>query len=337
MDKKTTIIDVAQLSGFSIATVSRVLNGNYPVKDSTREKVQKAIETLSFSPNVLARGLLGAKTYTIGIIVPSLENLFFTELIRGIDEILLANEYTAFICSTNDDLELEKKHMTNLIDRRVDGIISISPEMKMIGKEYESISKSLPVILVNGEHDGYDCHFVSSDQATGTIKALEYLIEEGHGKIAFLRGHNTYSYNLKENLYRRLLPEHAIELEESLIIRINAGNSLATIDESCEAVLTCLKKRKDITAIFSCNDLMAVGALKASVQLGKRIPEELRIIGFDNTITCSITQPTLSSVDQKMRILGTTAANNILALIAGNDANSQKKVILETQLIIRNT
>lgn len=118
MDKKTTIFDVSRLSGFSIATVSRVLNGNYPVKDTTREKIQKAIETLNFSPNLLARGLIGAKTFTIGIIVPSLENLFFTELIRGIDDVLRSHDYTAFICSTNDDYQLEKKHMTNLIDRK---------------------------------------------------------------------------------------------------------------------------------------------------------------------------------------------------------------------------
>lgn len=337
MDKKTTIVDVAKLSGFSIATVSRVLNGNYPVKASTKEKIEKAIETLNFSPNVLARGLLGAKTFTIGIIVPSLENLFFTALIRGIDDVLSTYDYTAFICSTNDNDDLEKKHITNLIDRRVDGIISISPSMKVMGKQYEETAEVLPVIIINGEHDGYNCSFVSSDQATGTIKALEYLMSEGHSKIAFLRGHDTYSYAIKESIYRRLLPEHDIPIDEALIIRISAGNSLATIEESCEAIKSVLQERKDITALFTCNDLMAVGALNASKDLGMLVPENLRIIGFDNTITCSITQPLISTVDQNMKLLGTTAGMNLLALINGEDANYQKKVIIETHLIIRNT
>lgn len=336
MDKKTTIVDVAKLSGFSIATVSRVLNGNYPVKDSTRERIQKAIETLNFTPNILARSLLGAKTSTIGIIVPSLENLFFSELIRGVDDVLRTHDYTAFICSTNDDYELERKYIANLIDRRVDGIISISPSMKITGKEYEATALALPVIIINGEHDGYECHFVSSDQATGTIKALEYLLAQGHQKIAFLRGHDTFSYNIKESLYRRVLPEHGISLEDDLIININAGNSLTTIEESRQAVKRLLEKRKDITALFSCNDLMAVGALNASRDLGLLVPETLRIIGFDNTITCSITHPTLSSVDQNMKLLGSTAAKNILALING-DNTYQQKILLETHLIIRNT
>lgn len=337
MDKKTTIVDVSKLSGFSIATVSRVLNGNYPVKDSTREKIQKAIETLNFSPNVLARGLLGAKTFTIGIIVPSLENLFFTELIRGIDDVLTSNDYTTFICSTNDNDDLEKKHITNLIDRRVDGIITLSPSMKTMGPQYETISETLPVIIINGDHDGYNCHFVSSDQATGAIKALEYLIGEGHKKIAFLRGHDTFSYNIKESLYRRLLPEHNLAFEEALLIRISAGNSLATIEESRQMVKAILQKRTDITALFCCNDLMAVGALNASKELGISVPTDLRIIGFDNTITCSITHPTLSSVDQNMKQLGTTAGMNILKIISGHHSDYQKKVIIETQLIIRNT
>lgn len=336
MDKKSTIFDVSRLSGFSIATVSRVLNGNYPVKDSTREKIQKAIETLNFSPNLLARGLIGANTFTIGIIVPSLENLFFTELIRGIDDVLRAHDYTAFICSTNDDYQLEKKHMINLIDRRVDGIISLSPSMKIMGKEYEAIAEILPVIIVNGEHDGYNCHFVSSDQATGTIKALEYLLAEGHRKIALLRGHDTFSYNIKEALYRRLLPEHGLSVDEALIIKISAGNSSETIEESRQAVQAVLELRPDITALFSCNDLMAVGALNASKALGIDVPTDFRIIGFDNTITCSITHPPLSSVDQNMKLLGKTTGECLLALISGDHPN-QKKITIKTHLIIRNT
>ncbi len=337
MDKKTTIVDVAKLSGFSIATVSRVLNGNYPVKEETREKIQKAIDSLKFSPNILARGLIGARTYTIGIIVPSLENLFFTELIRAIDDVLSHKDYTAFICSTNDNPLLEKKHIANLVDRRVDGIISISPSMKLIGKSYEAISQNLPVLIINGEQDGYNCHFVSSDQATGTIKALEYLIENGHSKIAFLRGHDTFSYNIKEALYRRLLPEHGLAIEEDLIIKISQGNSLSTIEESQGAVTAVLENRKDVTALFACNDLMAVGALNASKALGLTVPERLRIIGFDNTLTCSITQPSLSSVDQNMKLLGTTAAKSILAHMDGDTTYYQKKTLIETQLIIRNT
>jgi len=333
--KKKTIVDVARLSGFSISTVSRVLNGNYPVKHSTKVIIQEAIDLLNFSPNILARGLIGAKTFTIGIIVPSLENLFFSELIRGIDDVLLDNNYTAFICSTNEDDLLEKKHITNLVDRKVDGIISISPNTMSTGSYYENISRSMPVIIINGEHECEDCHFVSSDQEAGAAQVLEYLIAEGHQKIAFLRGHDIYAYNIKEKIYRRILQEKGIEVDESLIARISAGNSLSTVDESKEKMLKLLKERKNITALFACNDLMAVGALNAAVQLNMKVPEDFRIIGFDNTIICSLTQPTLSSVDQSMKLLGVTSAKKIMSLI--NETTYLGESILETALIIRKT
>ncbi|PKM93623.1 MAG: LacI family transcriptional regulator [Firmicutes bacterium HGW-Firmicutes-1] len=334
--KKTTIIDVARLSGFSISTVSRVLNGNYPVKRSTKEKIQETIDELKFSPNILARGLIGAKTSTIGIIVPSLENLFFSELIRGIDDILRDNDYTAFICSTNEDDILEKKHISNLVDRKVDGIISISPDTRCMGSEYEVIAKSMPVIIVNGEHEGLNYHCVSSDQGAGTINALEYLISEGHKNIAFLRGHDIFAYNIKEDLFRDLLLEKGLKLEEALVARISAGNSISTVDESMLAMLKIFNERRDFTALFACNDLMAVGALNAALQLNIKVPQELRIIGFDNTLICDITQPTLSSVDQGMKLLGVTSAQKMMALING-DASTISNNIIKTKLVLRKT
>lgn len=292
---------------------------------------------MNYSPNLLARGLIGAKTNTIGIIVPSIENLFFSEVIRGIDKVLKGKNYTAFICSTYEDVAIEKKHIGNLMDRRVDGIISVSPDMKSIGKEYEEISKNLPVIVINGAQDGYDCPIVSSDQATGTKKVLEYLIEEGHKKIALLRGHDIYSYNLKEKVYRQMLREKEIPFEEELLIRITEGNSIATVEESMLKVGEVLRKRRDVTAIFACNDLMAVGVLNAATDLKIQVPSGLRIIGFDNSLICSLTQPRLSSVEQNMRHLGVTAAEKIMDLIYNKDRSKQKKLVLDTQLIIRET
>lgn len=313
------------------------MNGNYPVKDATKKKIQETIEFLNYSPNVLARGLIGSKTYTIGIIVPSLENLFFSEVIRGIDEVLIEMDYTTFICSTNEDYSIERKHILNLLDRKVDGIISISPDMKSIGKYYEEISKTTPVIIINGEQEGYDCHFVSSDQVTGTKKAIEYLIYEGHKKIAFLRGHDIFAYNLKEKIYKELLAEKNLQLDEELIIRIKEGNSISTVDESKKKIREVLEKRKDITAIFACNDLMAVGALNACLEIGINVPKDCRVIGFDNTLICSLTWPKLSTVEQNMKLLGITAAKKIMKLIDGGDDNFQKKIIMETSLLIRET
>ncbi len=337
LDKKKTIMDVAKLSGFSITTVSRVMNGNYPVKEETRLKIEAAIEELNFTPNILARGLIGAKTYSIGIIVPSIENLFFSEVIRGMDSILRSQGYSAFICATNEDVAVEKKYIRDLVDRKVDGIISISTDMRDMGRDYEALSRTLPLIIINGEQEGYDCYFLSSDQATGTRKALTYLYESGSRKIAFLRGHDSHSYNLKENVYRQFIRENSLPDDEGLLIRIEAGNSLETVHQGQEAMAEALGKTPDIDAVFACNDLMAVGVLNAAINKGYLIPRDLRIIGFDNTMTCELTQPTLSSVDQNMQKLGEGAVLKLLGLIDGEDLTSQKKATIDTQLVIRNT
>lgn len=337
INKKTTIIDVARLSGFSISTVSRVLNGNYPVKESTKNKILETIDLLEFSPNILARGLIGGKTYTIGIIVPTIENLFFSELIRGIDDVLREKNYTAFICSTNEDDLAEKKYISNLADRKVDGIIGISPNTKVTGMDYEEVSKSIPVMIINGENRELHCNMVASDQHTGTLKALKYLIDEGHRNIAFLRGHDIYAYNLKEHLYRKIMQDNGLKVDESFIIRIKAGNSLDTVDESQEMIRDILLEQKDITALFACNDLMAVGALNAALELGIKIPEDLRIIGFDNTLISSLTHPKLSSVDQNMKQIGTTTARKLMEIIDGELIIGHQRTVLETKLIIRDT
>lgn len=313
------------------------MNGNYPVKESTKKKILKTIEELNYSPNVLARGLIGSKTYTIGIIIPSIENLFFSEVISGIDEILKKHNYTAFICSTNEDSLIEKKHVSNLLDRKVDGIISISPDMKTIGKYYEEVSKNLPIVIINGEHETYDCHFVSSDQLAGTKMAISFLINEGHKNIVFLRGHNIYSYNLKEKIYKELIKDSNISFNPELIIKIKEGNSISTVNESKEKIIEILKKRKNITGIFACNDLMAVGALNACYELDLNIPTDIRIIGFDNTIISSLTTPKLSTVEQNMKYLGIASGKKIMSLINNDEDINQKKIFLDTKLIIRNT
>lgn len=203
--------------------------------------------------------------------------------------------------------------------------------------DYEEVSKSIPVIIINGENENLHCHFVSSNQELGTLKVLEYLMKEGHRKIAFLRGHNIFAYNLKETLFKKVMFDNQLELDESLVLKIDAGNSLKTVDESQEAVQRLLMQNKDITALFACNDLMAVGALNAALKLNIKVPDELRIIGFDNTLISSLTQPKLSTVDQSMQLIGTTAANQLMAIINGEIMIGHQRILLDTELVIRET
>ncbi|GKX28691.1 LacI family transcriptional regulator [Vallitalea longa] len=335
--KRATIADVAKLAGVSITTVSRVMNKNYPVKEETRQKVEKAIEELEFKPNLLARGLIHNKTQTIGILTPSIENLFFSQVVKGIDSIIKNKGYTTFLCNTEGDPQQEKLMIGNMKDRSVDGIIAINPRTNNIKSGYyELISKQIPLVIINGYNKGIRCNYVLNDGEVGTLEALRYLYDEGHRDIAFLRGLHSYSYDVKENIYKEFCKDNKIMFSEDDVLVIKDGNGLEAVEQSKATVENMLKKKDKITAIFACNDWMAVGALNAAKALKISVPDRFSIIGFDNTIISQITEPSLTTVDQNMTGLGQTAGKRICEIIKEKDKEN-RKIIIETKLIIRDS
>ncbi|NLK97318.1 MAG: LacI family transcriptional regulator, partial [Epulopiscium sp.] len=209
--EKPTIADVAKYAGVSITTVSRVINNNYPVKEETRQKVEEAIKELNFKPNYLARSLIGKSTHTIGVIVPSITNLFFPVVVKGIEKVCSQKAFSLFLCDTDGKEESERIQMQNLLEKQVDGVLVIDPRYENIENGfYEECAKKIPLVLINGYHRGIRCNFVLNDQEMGALQALEYLIKLGHRDIAFLRAKNSYSYDIKEQIYYETLQKHQI-------------------------------------------------------------------------------------------------------------------------------
>ena len=329
---RATIQDVAKEAGVSITTVSRVMNKNYPVKESTRVKVEEAVEKLSFRPNMLARGLVQSDTKTIGILTPSLENLFFSEVIKGIDSIIGPKGYTTFLCHTEGEPEKEKEIIASLLNRQVDGIIMIDPRKENVVSGYfENLAKDVPLLLINGHSQGIQCNYVLNDAEAGVLEALKYFSGEGVDSIAFLRGKKSYSYDIKEEVYKDFMKGQGYSEE---IIMIKDGNEAHTVEQAKEAVMEMLSKDKRPKGLLACNDWMAVGALNAAKTLGIAVPDQFRIIGFDNTIISQITEPKLSTVDQQMTRLGELAAKRIFKMMTKDDTEKQK-IYLETKLVIR--
>ncbi len=329
---RTTIQDVAKEAGVSITTVSRVVNKNYPVKESTRIKVEAAIKRLSFKPNLLARSLIQNSTKTIGILTPSLENLFFSEVIKGIDKIMRPKGYTTFLCHTEGDPQIEKEMISSLVNRQVDGLVIIDPRKdNVVSGYFEEINKDVPVLIINGHSQGIQCNYVLNDAQSGVLEALKYFNAEGIEHIALLRGKKSYSYDIKEDVYRNYIEESGLTPQ---IIRIKDGNDAHTVEQAYEAITKVLSSENKPSAILACNDWMAVGALNAAKNLGIDVGTELRIIGFDNTIISQITQPKLSTVDQQMTKLGELAAKRIYKMMTDDNTENQK-IYLETKLIIR--
>lgn len=329
-----TIQDVAKEAGVSITTVSRVINNNYPVKKETREKVEKIIEEMNFTPNSLARGLIKKKTDTVGILVPSITNIFFPLVINGIEHFMEKKGYTLIMCDTKDR-KTEMRQLRNLTERRVDGIISIDPSASIIKKGiYEALE--IPLVIINGYNKDIKCNFVINNQEMGVIEALEYLIKLGHKKIAFLRGKNSYSYDLKEEQFYKTLRNNNIEVNNEYIIIVDIGNGIETVDLSMEATLDIMSKDNRPTAILACNDWMALGALHACQKLSIKVPQEVSIIGYDNIIISQMSEPKLTTIDQNMYKLGDLAAKILYENIEKQN-HTYQKIVLDTKLVIRDS
>lgn len=329
------INDVAREAGVSITTVSRVLNNNYPVKKETKEKIEKAIEKLNYKPNAMARSLITKKTSMIGVVVPGITNLFFPTIVEAIEEYTKNKGYNIYLSNTGGDLKEEKEIIEKIVSRQVDGIIVIDPAIENLKKGYyDKISKSIPTIIVNGYYDEQKCNFVCYDQETGTREAFQYLLSLGHRKIAFVRGHKSYSYDIKEKIYKEIVNSNNLNYEK--VLNVGKGNSIEVVDR-VQAILEELLRNDDRpTAFFACNDLMAVGVINACMRVGIRIPEDISVIGFDNTLISNVTSPKLTTVDQNMKEIGNRAALELLDIIE-NGIKGRKRIILDTSLIIRDS
>jgi len=332
---KVTIHDVAKIAGVSITTVSRVINNNYPVKEATRKKVEEAIENLKFSPNLLAKGLINNKTYTIGVIVPSIANLFFPAVIKGIECYMKKQGYIIFLTESEGLPKEEQRISKAFLDRQVDGIIIIDPRKENIKNGFfEDISTQCPTVLINGYNKGIKCDFVLNDQEIGTVEAINYLIENGHKNIGFIRGSKSYSYDLKEEIYFGLMKKNNLKLNKENIITIEDGNSILTSELSRKVIIKRLKNNNNLTAIFACNDSMAVGVINGAKNIGLKVPDDLSVIGYDNTIISEMIDPKLTTVDQNMYKLGEVAAKRLNEIIESKD-NTYTKTIINTKLILR--
>ena len=218
--RNATVVDVAERAQVSVATVSRVVNGNYAVRPSTRDRVLEAIDALHYVPNVQARELNLRHSTTIGVVVPSLYNMFFAEVIDGIEATVRQYHYSLIFNCAKNDPQQEMECVRALVSRNVAGIIVISPNTAHIEPDfYEGVVERTPLVFINnGWHQIRGASYVDNDERAGSRKALEYLMGLGHQRILFVRGVNSDSYTVKEESYRQLMQEKGW-LDEQFIVQ----------------------------------------------------------------------------------------------------------------------
>lgn len=321
--------DVAKKSGLSIATISKYINGGN-VLEENRDIIDKAIKELGFEVNEIARGLKTNKTMTIGLLIPSLENIFFTSIVSHIENILIKNGYSTIICDYKEDKNLEKQKLDFLVKKMVDGIITMP-----MGNDFEAINsvlgRKIPVVLIDRALKGVECDTVLVDNLNASYNAVEQLIILGHKRIGIICGPDDI-YTAVERLkgYERVHEDYNMTVEQDLIkkgdYKVESGYRLLT---------ELIKMEAPPTAVLVTNYEMTLGAIMAINDSDIKIPDDISFIGFDNLQLARVVKPSLSIVIQPVQQIGEMAANTILRRLKGDTANFPLMIRLKTELMLK--
>nr|MBO2494303.1 LacI family transcriptional regulator [Clostridia bacterium] len=320
--------DVAKYAGVSISTVSKYINGGR-VREKNRQRIEEAIKALDFKVNELARGLKTNRTMTVGVLIPSLENIFFTSIISYMENILLKNRYSTIVCDYRNDVELEKVKFEFLMDKMVDGIIMVPHEedIQYINKAFE---KNIPVVLIDRMIKGIECDVVLTDNLNASYNAVEQLIMRGHRRIGIICGpKNVYTTQERLKGYIRVHEDYSLQIDDRLI---KFGNY--DVESGYNLLLMLLEEVPPPSAVFVTNYEMTVGAVMAVNEKNICIPHDLSLIGFDNIQLAKVVKPSLSIVTQPIQQIGETAATILLKRMKGDYDKFPSVYRLKTQLLL---
>ena len=326
-----TIHDVAKMAGTSTATVSHVINGTRFVSDELKQKVNDAMKSLNYKPNIMARGLKGGSLKTIGVVVPDCTNTFFAEIARAIDRFCFAKGYNIILCNTDNDIKLQSSYCEMLISKMVDGVIMISSDNSDADVN-KLIKASIPVVIAdrNVNHEGVDNIIV--DNLKGGYDATKYLISLGYTKIACIGGPTFISSSNQRIMgYRKALEESGIKVNEDYISHGDfhfAGGS--------QSVENYIKLKDRPEAVFATNDMMALGFIDGLKNYDLGVPKDVSVIGFDDIQLARITTPKLTTIAQPLDELALKATELILNKVEKKDSKISH-IRLNSSLVIRNS
>lgn len=326
---KVTIYDIAKKVGVSTATVSKVINNTGSISEKTRLKIQKAIEEMQYEPNVFAAALNGKSTSTVGLLIPDLANPIFSEYARSIEDRAHELGFSVVMCSTDSNPEKETRYLSLLKQKRVDGFIIAAKTNNIKFLENLIKKEKIPVVLIAHDIPLLPIDSVTVDDCLGGFQVTEHLISLGHKRIGFL-AEDAWSSKERIRGYQQALSKAGIEFDASLIQVCKPPNLESAQIQA--AKLLGLSERP--TAIFGSNDTLAVGAMQAAQKMKLNIPNDLSIIGFDNSDMSRVVEPPLSTVIQPIKEIGHQAMNLLIQKIEGK-GNVGQRIVLLPKLVLR--
>ena len=328
------IYDVSQKAGVSIATVSRVLNGNPNVSEATRKKVLAVMQEIGYTPNVFARGLGLNTMHTIGIMCADSSDPFLANAVYYLEQNLRKNGYDSFLCCTGYDLINKQKYLQLLLSKRVDAIILVGSSFLEATKKDNGYiieaAENIPVMVVNGylNHPNVFCTLCDDQQAVYDVTTQ--LLEQGRNDILYLYTSRSYSGLQKLAGYKNGLASNDITAREELML--SCPNDIA---ETQNILTNAYEKGLRFDAVVASEDQLAVAAIKFAKQKNLSVPDELSIVGYNNSILSSCTDPEITSIDNHVDTLCMTTVSTLMRVLEGNDVPN--KTTISNDIIIRET
>ncbi|MEW2289909.1 LacI family DNA-binding transcriptional regulator [Streptomyces sp. NPDC047841] len=331
-----TITDVARHAGVSVAAVSKVLRNAYGVSPAMREKVQAAIAELGYRPHAAARGLRG-RTYTIGVLLDNVRNAFFADILDGIRDELRDSEYTVLIGAAGFDPEEQAKTVRSLVDRQMDGLILIAPGTAR--DEVLATAASTPTVVI-GHHDTADTHdsVVDADDI-GAGLVVDHLVGLGHRDIALVSAQGTTKANRWKRPPETVLTEGYLAAMEThgLAGHTRVHHAAYSDEGGFKAGMSLLTAERPPTAVMTGADVAALGIYRAAHELGLRIPDDLSLVGYNNTALAALAPVQLTSVDQAGHTMGATAARMLIERVEGRRDRAMRTTMTPRLVVRRST
>lgn len=328
-----TMKDVAKLADVSVTTVSHVVNDTRYVSPELTRRVNKAIEELDYHPDPLAQGLSKGKSQTIALVVSDIVNPFFPQVARGVEDCVRENEFSLILTNTDENSNQEKRNLSLLQSKRVDGFI-ISPTSKGEDNLKPLLEEDIPVVCIDRRLPDTEVDQVYSDNENGAYKATKHLIEQGHENIGIiLEFSDISSFSDRLEGYKDALEDYDIPVKQEYIKK--SGLEVEGAYASTESLL---QDHPEVTAIFSTNDIMTEGVLRYFKKNQLEFPEEVSLVGFDDPEWASSFNPGITSVAQQPYEMGYQAAKLLFEQIKqGKENRKPRKIELKTELIKRDS
>lgn len=332
-----TIKDIARHANVSHSTVSRALHGNSLISDKTAERIRQAAHELGYRPSAAARSLKTRRSQALGVIVSSIDDPFFGEVLQGIEEVAQNKGYSLFMAASQRDPEREQAIVQAMSEHRVDGVIicsaSFKPEQNRQFKEF-----GVPIVVVNNQAAEDYRYSIYHDDVDGSRQITRHLIDLGHQHIAYLGNSSSGRTNLDRlSGFEMEMGLAEIPIPDGYIYEIPGGGP----QDGLLGVEHFLNLQMQPTALICFNDMMAIGVLKGLHQAGLRVPEDISLTGFDNIVFSNFTPPALTTFDQPKKFIGAEAARLVLELLSEtadiNDSNQPKVLKLRGKLLVRST